>query len=163
LSEAWDPLKQHWRDPTPHSRETLRGWLTADGIRAQYTAGLPAELAARISPDTWNLDWGLLNRPGNIDLQLDLFGDYQSNVALYPQFQQFLREHRPPTLIAWGRHDPFFTVEGARAYLQDVPEAELHLLDAGHFALETHGPEIAALMRDFFSRHLDPMSTRSLA
>lgn len=154
LSRQWDPLKEHWRHPTAHSREQLRGWLTADGIRLQYVAGLSAEQAARISPDGWNLDWLLLNRPGNIDLQLDLFGDYQSNVALYPQFQQFLRERRPPTLIVWGRHDPFFTVEGARAYLHDLPDAELHLLDAGHFALETHGAEIAALMRDFLDRRL---------
>jgi pimeloyl-ACP methyl ester carboxylesterase len=154
LSAAWDALKEHWRNPTPSSREQLRGWLSAEGIREQYTAGLSPEQAARISPDTWTLDWSLLNRPGNIDLQLDLFTDYRGNVALYPQFQRFLREHRPPTLIVWGHHDPFFTVEGARAYRRDNPNAELHLLDAGHFALETHAGEIAALMREFLGRHL---------
>jgi pimeloyl-ACP methyl ester carboxylesterase len=156
LSADWDALKVHWRDPTPGSRNQLRGWLTAEGIRQQYTAGLPAELAARISPDAWTLDWWLLNRPGNIDLQLDLFGDYRSNVALYPQFQRFLRERRPPTLIVWGRHDPFFTVQGAQAYRRDIPDAELHLLDAGHFALETHAGRITALMHDFLARHLTP-------
>jgi pimeloyl-ACP methyl ester carboxylesterase len=154
LSREWEPLQAYWRDPTPQRREGLRGWLDADGTRAQYTAGLTDAQIELLSPDTWTLDWGLLSRPGNIDLQLDLFADYQSNVALYPQFQRFLRERKPPTLIVWGQRDPFFTVEGALAYRTDVPEAELHLLDAGHFALETHGPEIAALMRAFLSRHL---------
>jgi pimeloyl-ACP methyl ester carboxylesterase len=154
LSRDWDALKEHWRNPTPASREKLRAWLTADGIRQQYTAGLAEAQAARISPDGWNLDWLLLNRPGNIDVQLDLFGDYRSNVALYPRFQRFFREHRPPTLIVWGRNDPFFTVEGAMAYRRDLPDAELHLLDAGHFALETHATEIATLMREFLGRHL---------
>jgi pimeloyl-ACP methyl ester carboxylesterase len=155
LSAGWDPLRAYWRDPSPANRENLRGWLTADGIRLQYIAGLEPDQAARICPDTWTLDWLLLNRPGNIDVQLDLFGDYQANVALYPAFQQFFRERQPPALIAWGKRDPFFTVEGARAYLRDLPDAELHLLDAGHFALETHGNEIATLMRDFLSRRLD--------
>ena len=109
--------------------------------------------AGRLAPD-WALDWALLNRPGNIDLQLDLFGDYRTNVALYPKFQRFFRDWKPPTLIVWGRHDPFFTEAGARAYLRDIPDAELHLLDAGHFALETHGAEIARLMLDFLHRRV---------
>lgn len=95
LSKDWDPLRAYWRDPSPANREKLRGWLTADGIRLQYAAGLSADQAAQLSPDTWTLDWALLTRPGNIDVQLDLFGDYQTNVALYPEFQAFLRERRP--------------------------------------------------------------------
>jgi pimeloyl-ACP methyl ester carboxylesterase len=153
LSGAWDPLKAYWRDPSPARREQLRSWLTEDGVRLQYVAGLPREQLELLSPDCWLLDWALLSRPRNIDLQLDLFGDYQSNLALYPAFQRFFRERRPPTLIAWGRHDPFFTVAGALAYRRDLPEAELHLLDGGHFALETHGGEIAALIHDFLGRH----------
>lgn len=156
LSRDWDPLKAYWQDPSPARRAALRGWLTAEGVRAQYTAGLPPSLVEQLSPDTWTLDWSLLNRPGNIDIQLDLFGDYRTNVALYPAFQLFFRERQPPTLIAWGRHDPFFTVDGARAYLRDLPRAELHLLDAGHFALETHLPEIVRLMRDFLGRTVTP-------
>ena len=154
LSREWEPLQAYWRDPTAQRRERLRGWLGADGTRAQYTAGLTEAQIELLSPDTWTPDWALLSRPRNIELQLDLFADYQFNVALYPQFQRFLRERKPPTLIVWGQRDPFFTVEGALAYRNDVPQAELHLLDAGHFALETHGPEIAALMRAFLSRHL---------
>jgi pimeloyl-ACP methyl ester carboxylesterase len=152
LSSAWDPLKAYWSEPTAENRERLRGWLTAEGIREQYVAGVPDALAERLSPDTWTVDWLRLSRPGNIDMQLDLFGDYASNVALYPQLQALLRAHQWPTLVVWGRFDPFFTVDGAHAYARDVPKAEVHLLDASHFALETHWPEIAALMRDFLAR-----------
>lgn len=154
LSKEWEPLQAYWREPTPARRGMLSGWLGADGTRAQYTAGLSEAQIELLSPDTWTLDWSLLRRPGNIDVQLDLFGDYQSNLALYPKFQAFLRERRPPTLIVWGQRDPFFTVEGARAYQRDVPQAELHLLDAGHVALETHAPEITALMRHVLGRRV---------
>ncbi|HEY7639868.1 MAG TPA: alpha/beta hydrolase [Steroidobacteraceae bacterium] len=152
LSVGWDPLRAYWQEPTQRNREGLRGWLTADGIRQQYVAGVPASLLERFSPDTWTLDWSLLQRPGNIDVQLDLFGDYQHNVALYPQFQQMFRERQFPTLIVWGRHDVFFTLAGAQAYQRDLPQAELHLLDAGHFALETHATEIATTMLQFLAR-----------
>lgn len=154
LSPAWDPLKAYWREPSPANREKLRGWLTADGLRGQYAAGLTSEQEAKLSPDTWTLDWALLSRPGNVDVQLDLFADYRTNVDLYPEFQRFFREHRPPALVVWGTRDPFFTVAGARAYARDLPDAEVYLLDAGHFALETSGPQIARLMRDFLSRVL---------
>lgn len=152
LSDAWAPIQAYWHEPTTENREKLRGWLSPAGMRQQYAAGLPEELLGRLSPETWTLDWALLSRPGNIDVQLDLFGDYQSNVALYPRFHEFFRKYRPPTLIVWGRYDPFFTVVGAEAYRRDLPKAELHLLDAGHFALETHGDKIAALIRDFLGR-----------
>jgi pimeloyl-ACP methyl ester carboxylesterase len=152
LSSGWDPLRAYWQAPTPRNREGLRGWLTAEGIRQQYVAGVPEHLLERFSPDTWTLDWSLLQRPGNIDVQLDLFGDYQHNVALYPRFQQMFRERQFPTLIVWGRHDVFFTIAGAQAYRRDLPKAELHLLDAGHFALETHAADIAAAMLEFLAR-----------
>jgi pimeloyl-ACP methyl ester carboxylesterase len=150
--ESWAALRAYWRAPTPANRKRLRGWLTAEGIRQQYLGGVPEALHSRFSPDTWTLDWALLRRPGNIDVQLDLFADYATNVSLYPRFQQFLREHRPPTLIAWGRHDPFFTAAGAEAYRRDLPHAELEWLDTGHFALETHAAEIGSLMSSFLSK-----------
>jgi pimeloyl-ACP methyl ester carboxylesterase len=152
LSAGWDPLRAYWQQPTQRNREGLRGWLTAEGIRQQYVAGVPQELLERFSPDTWTLDWSLLQRPGNIDVQLDLFGDYQHNVALYPRFQQLFRERQFPTLIVWGRHDVFFTLAGAEAYRRDLPNAQLRLLDAGHFALETHVTQIAAAMLEFLAR-----------
>lgn len=156
LSGAWDPLKAFWRAPSRENRERLRGWLTPEGIRQQYVAGVPEAQLTRFAPESWTLDWARLSRPGNLDVQIGLFGDYRGNVELYPRFQDFLRTRRPPTLIVWGRHDPFFTEAGARAYLRDVPDAELHLLNAGHFALETHSAEIAKLMRDFLARRLPP-------
>jgi pimeloyl-ACP methyl ester carboxylesterase len=149
LSPGWDPLKAYWREPSPANREQLKGWLGPDGTRLQYAAGLRDDQLTLLSPELWTLDWALLSRPGNIDLQLDLFGDYAGNVALYPEFQAYFRSRRPSTLIAWGQNDPFFTIAGARAFLRDLPSAELHLLDGSHFLLETHGPEVASLIRNF--------------
>lgn len=152
LSPLWQPLRAYWRDPSAVNRETLRAWLGEMGTRLQYSAGLPEDQLERLAPDSWTLDWVKLSRPGNADVQLDLFGDYRTNVELYPEFQRFLRERRPPALILWGRRDPFFTVEGARAYLRDLPEAELQLLDGSHFLLETHGPHATARIRAFLAK-----------
>jgi pimeloyl-ACP methyl ester carboxylesterase len=154
LSALWDPLRAYWADPSPANRAVLQGWLGEDGTRLQYTAGVPREQLERLAPDSWTLDWAKLSRPGNADVQIDLFGDYRANVALYPAFQAFLRERHPPTLVLWGRNDPFFTVAGARAFGRDVPDAEMHLLDGSHFLLETHGPIAVRLIRDFLARRL---------
>lgn len=154
LSSGWDPIKAYWKEPSTKNREKMRGWLTAEGIRQQYVAGIPEDQIERFAPETWELDWMRMSRPGNIDLQLDLFGDYRTNVSLYPKIQQFFRDKKPPALIAWGRFDPFFTEAGAQAYLKDLPEAELHFLDAGHFALESHSFEIIELMQDFLQRKI---------
>lgn len=154
LSDLWKPLKAYWRDPSPRNRSVLQGWLGADGTRLQYLAGVRADQVERLAPDTWSLDWEKLSRAGNADAQIDLFGDYKSNVDLYPEFQRFFRDRRPPMLILWGKNDPFFTVEGAKAFLKDLPRAELELVDASHFVLETHGPYAAARVRDFLKRSL---------
>ena len=152
LSPDWDPLKAYWNQRTPENRERLRRWLNPEGIRLQYAAGLPDRLIPFLDPDSWMLDWSSIQRPGNIEMHLDLFADYRRNIELYPEFQRFFRERQPPALIVWGRHDPFFTIAGAEAYLRDLKDAELHLLDAGHFALETHAAFIAARMEQFLSR-----------
>lgn len=152
LSNEWLPLKQYWADPTDDAREALRGWLTQDGIRMQYVAGMQDEKLRLFSPDTWTLDWSRLSRTGNIDVQLDLFYDYRTNVELYPDFHKYLHDRQPPTLILWGERDPFFTLAGAQAYLRDLPEAELHLFDGGHFLLETHLDRAAELMIDHLRR-----------
>ncbi len=155
LSEGWAPLKAYWSNPTQANREQLRGWLTPEGIRQQYIGGLPESQVALVSPDTWTNDWAHISRPGNSDVQLDLFGDYQTNVALYPKFQEFFRTYQPPTLIVWGKHDPFFTIDGAKAYQRDLKKIEFHLLeDAGHFALETHQSEITRFIRQFLAKQL---------
>jgi pimeloyl-ACP methyl ester carboxylesterase len=154
LSLLWAPLRAYWADPSPANRAVLQGWLGEAGTRLQYTAGVPEADLERLSPDNWTLDWLKLGRPGNAEVQIDLFGDYRTNVELYPDFQRFLRDRRPPTLVLWGQRDPFFTVAGARAFQRDVPDAELHLLDGSHFLLETHGPQATRVIRTFLARAL---------
>ncbi|MEV0900664.1 alpha/beta hydrolase [Actinoplanes sp. NPDC049802] len=149
----WDVLFAHAKDRAANEA-AVRRLLEPEATRWQYTHGVPPDRLDRLTPDTWTLDQSLLERPGNAEVQLQLFFDYQYNLDAYPAFQQYLRAHRPPTLIAWGEHDEIFGADGARAFTRDLPDAELHLLDAGHFALETHGDEIAALIRDFLSRTL---------
>ncbi|HYB09263.1 MAG TPA: alpha/beta hydrolase [Alphaproteobacteria bacterium] len=152
LSEGWNPIQAYWKDPSPKNRAVLRQFLTPETTRWQYTHGVPTP--ERLSPDTWTLDSALLARPGIEEIQLDLFGDYKSNVALYPKFQEYFRTRRPPFLAVWGKNDPFFLPPGAQAFKRDNADAEVHLLDAGHFALESKGPEIVAIIRDFLGRKL---------
>ena len=147
LSTGWDPIQRYWRQPTPENREALRQLLTPDSTRFQYLHGVKDETL--VAPESHELDSALLARPGNDEIQLDLFLDYASNVALYPAFQEYFRRRRPPVLAVWGRHDPFFLPPGAEAYRRDNPDAEVHLFDAGHFALETHAREIAEKIRRF--------------
>ena len=152
LTDFWRPLKRYWKDPSQPNRDALRGALTLKSTIWHYTHGVADPTL--LNPDAWTLDQARLDRPGNGEIQLDLFRDYGANVALYPAFQTYLRERRPPTLVVWGKNDPFFATEGARLFHRDVPDAELHLLDTGHFALETHAPEIAGLIQEFFKRRL---------
>ncbi len=150
LSEGWNPIQAYWQEPSEANRAALRGFLAAETTRWQYVHGAHDE--SLVAPEAWTLDQALLDRPGNAEIQLDLFLDYRSNVELYPEIQSYLRTHRPPLLAVWGRNDPFFLPAGAEAFRRDVPGAEVHLLDAGHFALETRGEEIAALVRNFLGR-----------
>jgi len=152
LGDFWKPLRAYWADGSQPHREALRAGLTLQATKSQYLDGVRDR--TRIDPDNWVHDQALLDRPGVDEIMLDLFKDYGTNVALYPQFQSFFRTRQPPTLIVWGKNDVIFPAEGARPYLRDLPKAELHLLDTGHFALEDQGAEIAALMLDFLGRHL---------
>jgi pimeloyl-ACP methyl ester carboxylesterase len=150
LSDGWDPIRAYWQDASQANREALRAFLAPETTAWQYTHGVPDPTA--VSPDGYSLDNFYLARPGAAELQLDLFGDYKSNVALYPTFQEYFRGHKPPFLAVWGKNDPFFLPRGAEAYRRDIPDAEVRLLDTGHFALETHSAEIGAAMRDFLGR-----------
>jgi len=150
LSDFWKPIQAYWADGSIAHRNALRAGLTPAATKSQYLDGVRDP--TRIDPDTWLHDQALLDRPGVDEIMLDLFKDYGSNVALYPQFQSFFRSRQPATLIVWGQNDAIFPAQGARAYLRDLPHAELHLLDTGHFALEDKGDEIAALMHDFLDR-----------
>ncbi len=152
LKEFWNPIKAYWADGSKVHREALRAGLSLAATKSQYVDGVRD--ISRIAPDNWVHDQALLDRPGIDEIMLDLFKDYGTNVALYPQFQNFFRTRRPPTLIVWGQNDVIFPADGARPYLRDLPDAEFHLLDTGHFALEDKGDEIAKLMHDFLGRKL---------
>lgn len=154
LSAAWGPIKAFWARRDAATERTVAAFFRLPLLMAQYTQG--ARQPDLISPDAWTSDQAFLDRPGIVPIQLDLAYDYSSNLALYPAWQAYFRAHQPPTLIAWGRNDPFFTVVGARAYLRDLPRAELHLLDTGHFALEEDHGAIAALIHRFLAAHALP-------
>jgi len=150
LSDGWNPIRAYWENASPANREALRAFLKPETTVWQYTHGVPDTTA--VSPDGYSLDNFYLGRPGADEMQLDLFGDYKSNVALYPAFQKYFRTHQPPFLAIWGKNDPFFLPAGAEAFKRDIPEAVVRFVDTGHFALETHAAEIAAAIRDFLPR-----------
>jgi pimeloyl-ACP methyl ester carboxylesterase len=152
LEAFWDPIKAYWADGSPAHRDALAGLVTLPTTKFQYTDGVSD--VTRIDPDNWSHDQALLDRPGNKDIQLDLFYDYRTNVALYPQFQAFFRQRRPPTLIVWGKNDKIFPADGAAPYLRDLPKAELHLIDTGHFALEDKFDVMEPLIHDFLDRSI---------
>jgi pimeloyl-ACP methyl ester carboxylesterase len=147
LREFWDPLKAYWSEPNEKNKDALKKFLTVEATRWQYTHGVKNENA--ISPDNWLLDQLLLDRPGNKEIQLQLFYDYRSNPPLYPQWQDYFRKYQPPTLVVWGRNDFIFPQEGAIPYQRDLKNIEVHLLDTGHFALEEEGELIAELISRF--------------
>jgi len=149
LGDAWGPIRKYWAFPTAENRELIaKNVLTLDGTRWQYTHGVANP--DLVAPETYTLDMALMERPGNKDIQLDLFLNYASNVALYPAFQEYFRKATPPLLAIWGKNDPFFIPAGAEAFRKDIPAAQVKMLDTGHFALETHVVEIAAAMKEFF-------------
>ena len=152
LSEGLNPIRAYWQDPSPANREALRTFLAPETTRWQYTHGVADE--ATVSPDGLSLDNFYLARPGADEIQLDLFGDYKTNIALYPTFQNYFRTHKPPFLAVWGKNDPFFLPPGAEAFRRDIPNAVVRFFDTGHFALETHAAEIAATIREFLARHI---------
>jgi pimeloyl-ACP methyl ester carboxylesterase len=150
LSDGWNPIRAYWEKPTAANRDALRAFLSPETTRWQYTHGVADE--SLVSPDGIALDNYYLARKGADEAQLDLFLDYQSNVALYPTFQAYFRSHRPRFLAVWGKHDPFFLPPGAEAFKRDIPDAQVHFFDTGHFALETHAKEIADTIRNFLAR-----------
>ena len=149
LGDAWDPIKKYWKEPTPANREALRGFIGLEGTKWQYVHGVTDPV--QIEPEAYWLDTVLLQRPGNAEIQLDLFLDYASNVKLYPTFQEYFRKSQPPLLAAWGKNDPFFISPGAEAFRKDIPSAKVVFYDTGHFALETHVEEISEQIHSFLN------------
>ena len=146
----WQTVWDYQREQTPETEKGIRGALTLESTRWQYLTGVADE--SLVSPDTWQLDYALLSRPGNDAIQLALFRDYATNPPMYPALHEYLRREHPPVLAVWGRNDPIFAPEGAKAFAEDVPDAQIHLLDGGHFLLESAGDEVAALIREFLAQ-----------
>ena len=157
LSQGWNPIQKYWKEPTPENRAALRDFLKPEATKWQYVHGVQDE--SQVAPESYELDSALLARPGNDEIQLDLFLDYASNVALYPKFQEYFRIMQPSLLAVWGKNDPFFLPPGAEAFKRDNPNAEVRFYDTGHFALETHHQEIAGAIRDFLSRKVASKAT----
>jgi pimeloyl-ACP methyl ester carboxylesterase len=159
IEEFWDPIKAYWKTGASKEREAIRWLMRAKTTHWQYLTGVRD--TSLVSPDAEVVDQARLDRPGNQEIQLDLFYDYRTNIPLYPQWQAYFRERKPPMLVLWGQNDKIFVAAGAAPYRRDIPGAEVHLFDTGHFALETHGPEIATLMHQFLDRSIPVAATRS--
>ncbi len=150
LKKFWDPIKAYWADNSDARRSALKGLVSPETTKFQYTDGIAD--VTRISPDNWVHDQALLDRPGNADIQLDIFYDYRTNLPLYPAVQAYFRKRQPPTLIVWGKNDFIFPADGAYPYKRDLSDLEFHLLDTGHFVLEDKADEVVPIIRDFLSR-----------
>ena len=153
-NDFWKPIKAYWKQKNPESEKYIRNIFSREGTMFQYINGV-RDITA-ISPDNWNIDQPLLDRPGNAEIQLALFYSYGSNPPLYPMWQAYFREYQPPTLILWGKNDVIFPAEGAEPYKRDLKNMEYHLLDTGHFALEEDGAVMAHLMRNFLRKNVKP-------
>lgn len=151
IQSIWDEVRDYWENPSEEKRKKVYAFLTAEGTKDQYYAGLPEEWHDRVSPESWMLDWERMSRPGNLEMQYELNCDYKSNIEMFPEFQHYFRSFRPSALIIWGKRDVYFNVEEAYCYQRDLPHAQVHILDAGHMALETHFDEVSSLIRSFLS------------
>lgn len=145
----WDEIREYWENPTEEKKEKLYAFLSEEGTKDQYTSGLPKELLPRISPELWMLDWDLMKRPGNLDMQYELNCDYKSNIEMIPVFKQYLRTHQPPTLVIWGKYDPYFNVAEVPCYKRDIPHAQVHIIEGSHMVLESNFDEASKLIGDF--------------
>jgi pimeloyl-ACP methyl ester carboxylesterase len=151
IGPQWDETIDYWENPTEEKKQKVASFLSEEGVKMQYTAGLSEELLSRVSPELWILDWERMSRPGNIEIQFELNCTYKSNLELFPAFQAYFRKHQPPALIIWGKHDAFFDVKEAYCYKRDLTKSQIHILDGGHMALETNFPEVLELINNFMA------------
>ena len=149
IGPQWDETKDYWANPTPEKKIKVSGFLSEEGVKMQYTSGLPEALLPTISPELWRLDWELMQRPGNIDMQFALNCDYQTNLTMFPMFQAYFRTYQPPALVIWGKYDPFFSVEEAYCYKRDLPNAQTHIIGGAHMVLESNFDEVFGLISVF--------------
>lgn len=147
----WDEVRDYWEHPTAEKKKRVYAFLSEDGVKNQYTAGVPAELLNRVSPETWMTDWERMRRPGNIDMQYELNCDYKTHIDMFPVFQDYFRSHQPPALVIWGKYDPYFNVNEAPCYKRDLPKAKIHIIEGSHDPLETNFDEVSGLIQNFMS------------
>lgn len=147
----WDEVREYWEHPTEEKKKKVYAFLSKEGTKDQYTAGVPENLLNRVSPETWILDWERMSRPGNLEMQFELNCDYKTNIDMFPVFQEYFRTHRPPALILWGKYEVYFDVAEAHCYQRDLPQAQVHILDGSHMLLETHFDQVQELIRNFMS------------
>jgi pimeloyl-ACP methyl ester carboxylesterase len=151
IEPIWDEIRDYWERPTEEKKQKVYAFLSEEGTKAQYTAGLPDELLIRVSPESWILDWERMSRPGNLDMQFELNCDYKNNIEMFPVFQQYFRTFQPPALIVWGKYEVYYDVAEASCYKRDLSNAQVHILDSGHMALETNFEEMVALISNFMT------------
>lgn len=149
IGPQWDEVIDYWENPTPEKKAKVYAFISEEGVKWQYTAGLPSALLPTVSPELWIVDWDLMKRPGNTDMQFELNCDYKNNIKMFPVFQEYFRTHQPPALIIWGKYDVFFSLEEATCYKRDLPDAQLHIIEGGHWALETNFDEVLHLIDNF--------------
>jgi pimeloyl-ACP methyl ester carboxylesterase len=149
MGKAWDGVREYWADPSPENRAKLPEWLNFEGVRNVYLEGVPERLKPLFSPECWHFDWERMSRPGNVDIQFKLFEDYKNFVARFPEIARYHREHQPPCLIIWGRHDPYYELAEIMAYARELDRVEMHVFDGAHLLLETHYHECAEAIRNF--------------
>lgn len=149
IGPEWDETIDYWKNPTPEKKKKVSSFLSDEGVKMQYTAGLSEALLSKVSPELWMLDWELMQRPGNIEMQFELNCDYEDNIKMFPVFQEYFRSHQPPALVIWGKHDAFFRSDEAPCYKRDLPEAQIHIIDGSHMVLETNFDEVLHLITDF--------------
>jgi pimeloyl-ACP methyl ester carboxylesterase len=149
IGHQWDEIRDYWDNPTEEKKMKVAAFLSKDGTKMQYTAGLNEDLLARVSPESWILDWERMSRPGNVEMQFKLNCSYKSNIEMFPVFQEYFRTHQPPALIIWGKYDAFYDLAEANCYKRDLSEAQIHILNGGHMALETNFDEVLSLIESF--------------
>lgn len=148
IGEQWKETIDYWENPTPEKKAKVYAFVSEEGVRWQYTAGVPEDQLPRVSPELWIVDWEPMKRPGNVDMQIELNCDYASHIRMFPAYHEYFRTYQPPTLVIWGKHDPFFDME-AYCYQRDLPQAQVHLIDGSHWILETHFDELLVLINGF--------------
>ncbi|WP_316810929.1 alpha/beta hydrolase [Pedobacter heparinus] len=151
IEPIWDEIRSYWDNPTEEKKKEVYAFLSKEGTKDQYYAGLPEEHLPRVSPETWILDWERMSRPGNLDVQFELNCTYKSNIELFPVFQEYFRTHQPPALVVWGKHDPYYDVKEAHCYKRDLPNAQIHIIDGSHMVLETNFEEVLELISNFLN------------